>query len=196
MNKVVISLFALVIGFIAYAVHITTTFEPPNYPPLQNLQKNLFQPNQQEQREIAERLSGAIQFKTIYYKHHKPQFDALFEYLEKTFPQFHKATTREKIKDTGVVLYKWEGTDTTLNPILFTAHVDVVPSHNENDWTYPPFSGKIVEVENETYIWGRGTLDDKESAVGLMETAEQLLKQNFRPKRTIYFSIAAGDLFL
>jgi carboxypeptidase PM20D1 len=37
------------------------------------------------------------------------------------------------------------------------AHIDVVPPGETDAWTKQPFSG-----ENDgTFIWGRGTLDDK-----------------------------------
>jgi carboxypeptidase PM20D1 len=42
-------------------------------------------------------------------------------------------------------------------PYLLAAHMDVVPA-SPDTWEIPPFSGSIV---NETYIYGRGAIDDK-----------------------------------
>jgi carboxypeptidase PM20D1 len=42
-------------------------------------------------------------------------------------------------------------------PYLLYAHTDVVPANPEN-WEIPPFSGEIV---NDTYVYGRGTIDNK-----------------------------------
>jgi len=59
----------------------------------------------------------------------------------------------ETVNDEGYVCHIDYGTGDTLVGIL--GHVDVVP---EGDgWTYPPFSGKIVDG----YIHGRGSQDDK-----------------------------------
>jgi acetylornithine deacetylase/succinyl-diaminopimelate desuccinylase-like protein len=41
-------------------------------------------------------------------------------------------------------------------PLLLYGHVDVVTTENQN-WTYPPFEGRIADG----YLWGRGTLDMK-----------------------------------
>src|SRR6185369_15744787 len=49
-------------------------------------------------------------------------------------------------------------------------------------WTVPSFSGLI---KNDT-IWGRGAVDDKGSAIAIMEAVEQLLKEGFVPPQTIY----------
>jgi len=41
-------------------------------------------------------------------------------------------------------------------PLLLYGHVDVVTTQNQQ-WTHPPFEGKIADG----YLWGRGTLDMK-----------------------------------
>lgn len=64
------------------------------------------------------------------------------------------------------------------------AHQDVVPvtPGTEKDWKYPPFAGTIAD----NAVWGRGTVDDKGSLVGLFEAIEALAVQGFKPKRSIY----------
>src|SRR3546814_17821322 len=52
----------------------------------------------------------------------------------------------------------------------------------EKDWKYPPFAGTIAEKA----VWGRGTVDDKGSLIGLFEAIEALAKRGFQPKRGIY----------
>jgi carboxypeptidase PM20D1 len=63
-------------------------------------------------------------------------------------------------------------------------HMDVVPVEAvaESKWSVPSFSGAI---KNDT-IWGRGAVDDKVAVIAILESVEQLLKQNFTPNRTIY----------
>ena len=57
------------------------------------------------------------------------------------------------------------------------------------EWTYPPFEGKIVDG----FIWGRGTLDIKNQLIGIMDAAETLLQQGYRPERTILFGLGHDE---
>jgi carboxypeptidase PM20D1 len=57
-----------------------------------------------------------------------------------------------------------------------------VTAGTEGDWKYPPFAGTIAEKA----VWGRGTVDDKGSLIGLFEALEALGAQGFKPKRGIY----------
>ena len=46
--------------------------------------------------------------------------------------------------------------------------VVAVEQGTEGNWTQPPFSGAIVDG----YVWGRGTLDDKGSAMAILEAVD------------------------
>jgi carboxypeptidase PM20D1 len=87
------------------------------------------------------------------------------------------------------LLYTWQGSDTALKPIALLAHQDVVPiaPGTEKDWEQPPFQGIIANG----FVWGRGSWDDKGNLYAILEAAEGMAKQGFRPKRTIY--LAFGD---
>ena len=71
------------------------------------------------------------------------------------------------------------------------AHLDVVPVIEENltDWKQPPFDGKVV---NDT-LWGRGAIDDKIGVIGLLEATERLLKEGYKPERTLYLSFGHDE---
>jgi carboxypeptidase PM20D1 len=81
-------------------------------------------------------------------------------------------------------VFTWKGKDTVAKPIVLMAHLDVVPVEAiaEPKWTVPSFSGAI---KGDT-VWGRGAVDDKASAISIMEATEQLLKEGWVPDRTIY----------
>jgi carboxypeptidase PM20D1 len=117
-------------------------------------------------------------------------FHALHRQLEADFPRVHQALQRETITELSL-LYHWPGTDPSAEPILLTAHLDVVPVEpgTEGDWTRPPFSGAI----EDGVIWGRGTLDDKLGVVGLLQAAELLLEQGFTPRRTIVLAFGHDE---
>jgi len=117
-------------------------------------------------------------------------FYALHRQLEADFPRVHQALQRETISELSL-LYHWPGTDPSAEPILLTAHLDVVPVEpgTEGDWTRPPFSGAI----EDGVIWGRGTLDDKSGVVGLLQAAELLLEAGFAPRRGIVLAFGHDE---
>jgi len=132
-------------------------------------------------------LSAAAQIRTI--SHQDPaddevaEWDRLHAWLAATYPATHRAMTRT-ILPNRTLIYHWRGSDASLAPIIVMAHQDVVPvtEGTEGDWKYPPFAGTIAEQA----VWGRGTVDDKGSLVGLFEALEALAAQGFQPKRGIY----------
>jgi len=67
-------------------------------------------------------------------------------------------------------------------PLLLYGHVDVVTTQ-EQQWSVPPFEGKL----QEGYIWGRGALDMK-SGVAMMAAAVLRAKaEGFQPAGDIFF---------
>lgn len=144
-------------------------------------------------------LSGAIPFQTISWeggsteeqrKSSEEAFVGFHAYLEKTFPQVYAKLEHQTVGANNL-LFTWKGRDALLKPILLMGHQDVVPIEQgtEDKWTYPPFSGEIVDG----FIWGRGTLDDKMTIVGLLEAVDTLLSKGFQPKRTIYLAFGQDE---
>lgn len=155
----------------------------------------------------AERLSEAIRIKTISESGEDSvtpveAFAELHEFLKMRFPAAHTALKREVVKremdkgevvDTPSLLYTWEGSDPSKAPILLAAHMDVVPVEKgtEDKWLVDdPYAGTI---DAEGMIWGRGALDDKLSVLGLLEAVEVLLRQGFKPQRTIYLGFGHDE---
>lgn len=91
------------------------------------------------------------------------------------------------------LLFTWNGTDTNLKPVMFAAHQDTVPVEKTtiNDWKYPPFDAHF----DGKFIWGRGSLDDKNMLIGILQTLEYLLSNepDFSPKRTILFAVGCDE---
>jgi carboxypeptidase PM20D1 len=145
-------------------------------------------------RGYAERLSGALQFRTIAAgapgTSDPAQFVALRAFLEREFPTVHRQLTREVIGG-HTLLFQWHGSDRTVEPILLMSHLDVVPAETDagRPWTHPPFSGRIANG----YIWGRGALDVKCGALGLLEAVERLLADGFRPSGDVYFALGHDE---
>ncbi|MDC1361153.1 M20 family peptidase [Gammaproteobacteria bacterium] len=138
-------------------------------------------------------LAASIRFKTISHqdkeKFSPQEFEGFIKWAVDTYPEFHSAMQLEMLDYT--LLFKWEGSDSSLAPILLTAHYDVVPviPGTESIWEEEPFAGVI----SNNRIWGRGALDDKSGVVGMMEAATYLIQNNFQPTRTVYFSFGHDE---
>jgi len=140
---------------------------------------------------LAAHLAGAVRIPTVSYQDSTPQvaqLRALHGYLEQTFPRTYAALSHEVVGDASL-LFRWAGSDTTLQPVVMMAHLDVVPVEPGTDsaWTHRPFSGDVAEG----FVWGRGTLDDKVGVLSTLEGVEALLARKYRPRRTVY--LAFGD---
>lgn len=143
---------------------------------------------------VSMRLSQALQIPTTSYqetsKFDTTKFVEFRQLLEKNYPLVHQNIELKVINDYSL-LYKWPGSDTSLKPVIFMAHIDVVPVEpgTESGWTYEPFSGAI----KEGFIWGRGALDMKSTLVAILEAAEENLKQGLSPKRTMYLAFGHDE---
>jgi carboxypeptidase PM20D1 len=136
-----------------------------------------------------QRLSDAIKFQTISFqdsgKMDTAQFNGFHRFLKQSFPLIDSLLTLEKI-NTYSLLYKWQGSNPALKPILLMAHQDVVPVDPLTlpGWAHPPFAGVI----KDGFVFGRGALDIKSGITGEMEAVEYLLREGFKPERTVYLA--------
>lgn len=138
----------------------------------------------------AETLARAVQFETVSDDLSRPDFPAFLEFLETAFPAVH-ATMARVVLDPNTPLYRWQGQDDSLAPVLLAAHYDVVPipPGSLQHWDYPPFDGTIADG----FVWGRGTLDNKGALIAMLTAAETLIEQGFTPNRSIYFSFGGDE---
>lgn len=139
-------------------------------------------------------LSDAIKIKTISnYDREKVdwnEFEKFHKFLEERYPLIHKTLIKTEIADASLV-YKWEGTDPSLDGIALLSHQDVVPiaEGTLQDWTHEPFEG----VNDGEFIWGRGAMDMKNHLIGVMESVEQLIADGYKPKRTVYLCLGHNE---
>ncbi|THH17830.1 hypothetical protein EW146_g3048 [Bondarzewia mesenterica] len=145
-----------------------------------------------------ENLGGAVRIPTETYDDlGKPSEDPrwetrllLHDYLQKRFPLVHANLSRTVINRFALV-YQWEGTDTSLKPVLLTAHQDVVPVDPQtvDQWIQPPYSGYY----DGEWIWGRGSCDDKSGLIGSLTAVESLLQEGFKPSRTVVLAYGIDE---
>ena len=142
--------------------------------------------------ESAANLSKAITFPTISFADNSPidttAFLGFHKFLSEAYPLINSKLEKELISGFSL-LYTWKGKNPALKPVILMAHMDVVPVEAESSWKEIPFSGD----NDGTYIWGRGTLDDKSSMISILEAVEKLISEDYQPERTIYLAFGHDE---
>lgn len=141
---------------------------------------------------VTQRFSQTVQFSTVSLesKVDTAAFENLDSFIQKNYPLVDSLLEKETVNRFSYI-YKWQGKNPKLNPILLLAHLDVVPVEEVSldKWTHPPFSGKIVDGS----VWGRGSMDDKSSVFSILEAVEMLLKTDHLPERTVYLAFGHDE---
>jgi acetylornithine deacetylase/succinyl-diaminopimelate desuccinylase-like protein len=73
-------------------------------------------------------------------------------------------------------------------PLLFIAHLDVVPARRE-DWSVDPFRF----LEKDRFYYGRGTSDIKDGVAILVTNFIRLSRERYRPDRDLILALTAGE---
>ncbi len=137
-------------------------------------------------------LQEALRIKTISFESESDfdstAFEAFNLLLGKNYPLIDSLLDH-KIFSQYSHLYKWQGSNASLKPIVLMGHIDVVPIASPDKWTADPFAAEIKDGK----IWGRGTIDDKFSVIGILEATEMLLADGFKPERAIYLSFGHDE---
>ena len=76
----------------------------------------------------------------------------------------------------------------TSPPLLLQGHVDVVTTANQ-DWTHPPFEGKVVDG----YVWGRGALDMKGGVAMMLAAFLRAKAEGLTPAGDIVLAILSDE---
>lgn len=185
-------IFLIILGIIVLLIALTAIkaalykAKPPKIEPMQK--ENV------DSARVQKHLSQAIQIKTISNpddnKVDWSEFDKFHEFLKNEYPLTHKTLKREKVSQASL-LYTWQGTDESLEPIALLSHQDVVPisEGTYDDWEHDPFEG----FNDGEYIWGRGAVDMKNHLICVMEAVETLLEEGYSPKRTVYLCFGHNE---
>ena len=160
----------------------------------EELEKKVYQIIDSNKDEIAQTLSKLVQIPSLAGGEGKAQ-----KYMQELFSKlpgakvisfeadFDKVSQHPAFNDTGHgfknrpnVLAILEG-DATAKSVKLTGHVDVVPCEEETDWTYSPWSGKIVGNK----LYGRGSSDMKAGLIAQYFALKSLLDAGIKPKGTV-----------
>lgn len=118
--------------------------------------------------------------------------------IQEKFEKEQNPLIKTKIIETkpgrGNLIVDIQGSDPKNNPCWgFASHLDVVPADPSDGWKYPPFSGEIVQMEHDTFIWGRGSFDMKQIGVSHTIAILTLLRKGFQPKGNIRLIFEADE---
>ncbi|MFJ6798042.1 M20/M25/M40 family metallo-hydrolase [Streptomyces sp. NPDC091268] len=73
-------------------------------------------------------------------------------------------------------------------PLLLHAHSDVVPVTGQQ-WTHPPFEGRLVDGE----VWGRGAIDMKGGLAMMLAALFRLRERGERPAGDVILAVVADE---
>ena len=113
------------------------------------------------------------------------------EFLIDNYPRVH-SLPGHLVFNNYSHLFKWQGTNSDLKPIVLMAHLDAVPIASPALWSVHPFT---TGVKNDI-IYGRGSMDDKCSLISILEATEQLLSEGHEAQRTIYIALGHDEEIL
>lgn len=142
---------------------------------------------------VSQNLAAAIRCQTIASDRGTPNTEAFLELhrqLERRYPRVHAQLQRENINHLSL-LYTWQGRNPQLEAVLLSGHLDVVPVDpaSRAEWQQPPSSGEITDG----FVWGRGSLDNKNQVVAVLEAVENLLDAGFQPERSVYLAFGHDE---
>ena len=141
-----------------------------------------------------EHFAQAIRIKTVTPENPEDfdstQFRQLAQFLTDTYPLSDSLLDKKTFNEFSF-LYKWQGSNPDLKPIMLYGHLDVVavPKGNLPDWKHDPFGGELIQDT----VWGRGAIDDKNQVIAMLEATEMLLQEGFRPERTVYLAMGHDE---
>ncbi|MEH6358569.1 MAG: M20 family peptidase [Pseudomonadales bacterium] len=151
-------------------------------------------PKQHIPAEAITRLSQAVQIQTISALSddnlRQQRFQQFHDFLTRSFPRVSAELSLIPVNG-DALLYRWQGSNASLKPILLLSHQDVVPVEpgTEQDWQYPPFAGAVADG----FVWGRGAWDDKSTLMASLEALEMLLKEGEKPTRTLMLAFGHDE---
>ena len=185
MKKVLLTLFLIILILIGIVIFKTLNFKAEE-----------FQVEAISQHEVpkaaVENMVKAISIRTISFENEEDfdstQFQLFNDFLAEKYPLLHQKA-EHTIFSQYSHLFKLSGSDKSLLPIIMMGHIDVVPIASPAIWSVHPFT---EGVKKDT-IYGRGSIDDKCALISILEASEQLLREGFEPKRTIYFAFGHDE---
>ncbi|KAM9830932.1 N-fatty-acyl-amino acid synthase/hydrolase PM20D1.2-like isoform 2-T12 [Syngnathus typhle] len=149
--------------------------------------------DQRRREELLTRFQEAIRIPTVSFSATERNTTALLHFnsfLRRAFPTlFTSSSVHHQVVANYSHLFWVPGSQPDLAPYLLLAHIDVVPATESDGWLAPPFSAQ----ERDGFIYGRGTIDDKGSLMGILQALEYLLMKGYAPRRGFYIGLGHDE---
>uniref|UniRef100_A0A669CTV8 Peptidase M20 domain containing 1, tandem duplicate 1 n=1 Tax=Oreochromis niloticus TaxID=8128 RepID=A0A669CTV8_ORENI len=146
-----------------------------------------------QREELLANFKEAIRIPTVSFSNTEINTTALLEFdrfLRKAFPTvFSSSLVHHELVGNYSHLFWVKGSQPELVPYMLLAHIDVVPASESDGWEAPPFSAKEIDG----FIYGRGTIDDKNSLMGILQALEYLLLKGYAPRRGFYIGLGHDE---
>ncbi len=85
------------------------------------------------------------------------------------------------------IMFKWKG-KSSARPLVLMAHQDVVPAVG-GDWKYEPFAAVVEDGK----VWGRGTMDCKNTLFCTIRSVNELIEEGFVPEQDVYLCYSDSE---
>ena len=143
-----------------------------------------------DREESIRNLSALVRCKTVSYTdaslEEDGEFEKLISLLPELYPHVWESCPLQRFPGRGL-LFRWKGKKEG-QPAVLMAHYDVVPVEEEH-WHKPAFEAVI----EDGVLWGRGTLDTKVTFNGILNAAENLIRQGFQPEEDVYLAFSGSE---
>ncbi|XP_061530289.1 N-fatty-acyl-amino acid synthase/hydrolase PM20D1.2 isoform X3 [Phycodurus eques] len=146
-----------------------------------------------KREELLTLFKEAIRIPTVSFSPTESNTTALLHFnsfLRRAFPTlFTSGLVHHELVANYSHLFWVPGSQLDLVPYLLLAHIDVVPATESDGWVAPPFSAQEIDG----FIYGRGTIDDKSSLMGILQALEYLLIKGYAPRRGFYLGLGHDE---
>ena len=176
-------LLGLLVLFLAVIFTRAALFRPRPQPSVDTTEVTV------DEAKVTADLADMIRCRTVSYRDHSreeaAEFDRFRALLAERFPHIYEKAALHHLGRNGLLYHLMGASDAA--PTVLMAHYDVVPAGE--GWTRPAFDAVIEDGE----MWGRGTLDTKNTLCAAMEALEQLLGEGFVPANDLYLSFSGEE---
>ncbi len=144
------------------------------------------QPDRKLTERAVDSLLGAIRIPTV--TGDRAKMKEMDRFLRERYPNVMDTMDCAILPD-GSMLLRWCSAQISdQDPVLLSAHLDVVPGGD--GWTMcEPFEG----ARRDGKVYGRGAMDCKGMVIAMLEAAESLIGEGYSPHRDLYFAFGTDE---
>lgn len=142
-----------------------------------------------EKDDVVYKLGELIKIPTISYEDTSQidfkQYERYIEKVKELYPNVFKYCEYHQTEDYAL-FFKLKGKSSE-KPTVLMAHYDVVPV--TEGWEHDPFLGEVVDG----YLYGRGTLDTKNTMACALCALEKALEKGYVPNNDLYLTFGSNE---